>query len=1260
MGTYFQEKGSSDSELSNKLSFAYKGDMDEPGNDVGQLCRPAQEEYKGSDPLIGRIIDGKYVLESLISRGGMGSVYCARRQQIGDLVAVKVLKIDESLEPVSLKRFKLEAASAASIKHQNVVAIHDFGLLDDIAYLVMERLEGPSLGSELSSYGPCSLERAIRIFNQISAAISAAHKQGIIHRDLKPSNIIFQHPNCVDDLIKVVDFGLAKLIRGQSSAEKLTVADYAVGTPAYMSPEQCLGTRIAEYSDIYALGVVLYEILTGEVPFHDFAVSAVMIQHVTKAPRSMRSIDPDIPEQVDAVVLKALQKNPERRYRSAMEMATEFEVACRNAVLAKRLKEKAEVKGAQTDSLSLTLTEMAIMLRDRPEDLIGDDVAYITSEGMKVATRAAAPVRFSFERFIGRDEEIRQMQERLEQVRTGTGRALFLIGDPGVGKTELVNRFQQSLSPAATHFLTGKFYEYGSGGPYRPYLDSLHSFVRSNQKFSSEGWAQNDPNELTSQLDRGLDEIDKLININNPEAGPVEEQIKYRAFELITRQFVTISESTPVTLFLDDVQWADPLSLEFLAYLIRNTEKNRLFILCTARSQELLDDTRPVKTWMRRISSYSSYSQIRLSPLNDIEVRTLIDSIFGNIKISEKVVRRLHEVTQGNPFYLGEVVRQLVQEQKINWVAERWECADLDEIELPGSILELVELRLRRLTDETLEVFSRAAVLGEEFSFQLLHKITELPKNTLMEVIDIGLREFIIKESAASTAETAVSVPFTDQYFIFCHSTLRKVLYERLSGYRRCRLHAQIGDKLENLRVRKLDRASSELAYHFYYGANHRKALYYGVAAGELARNVFAIDEALKYYTWAQESLEQMIECGEEPEYGHEWMGAFRLAYGNVLVHMGRNDAAQAQLEMGLKLSQEADLPALRGKILQTMGELSWSRGDYKGAIEYSESALELLRQSGDIIRESRLFGVMGDTHFSQGLHDQAIEFYNKSLELARQAGDSQGEGEALRRIGSIMGFREQADGALDHLKQALAIARSTGNRQSEWLVMMLIGNIYLYMNELEQSASYYRHSLAIARAIGRRRGECRVSLNMGELCRRLESLHDAKTYFNEAQVIATEIQDRETEGHTLSNLGLVYQDLGEIEYAMDCFQRALGIFRETNYRSHAEAETLLGIACLLLKKGDAAEAKNYFEMALASGRELGLWQLVVKSLRHLADCEHALGQTTARKQCIREALNTIRPIIDKKLNDQEHRLCLEIESELIEYMASLEEEFAS
>src|SRR5262249_23750312 len=153
-------------------------------------------------------------------------------------------------------------------------------------------------------------------------------------------------------------------------------------------------------------------------------------------------------------------------------------------------------------------------------------------------------------------------------------------------------------------FLMGKFYEYGSDGPYRPYLDSLYNFIRSFQEYSPEGWSKSDSTGLTAQIKSGLDEIDGLINANRQKTATVQEKIKFHVFELLTKIYANISKSFPVILFLDDVHWADPLSLEFLAYFIRNTENDRIFLLGTARSSELLDEDQPIKAWLRRISRY--------------------------------------------------------------------------------------------------------------------------------------------------------------------------------------------------------------------------------------------------------------------------------------------------------------------------------------------------------------------------------------------------------------------------------------------------------------------------------------------------------------------------------------------------------------------------------------------------------------------------------------------------------------------------------
>jgi tetratricopeptide (TPR) repeat protein len=1160
-------------------------------HEIDQLCAPDGDASEGDDRLLGRIINKRYRLERLIDRGGTASVYSARRLQLDDLVAVKILKIGDKLSPVALKRFRLEAAAAASIKHQNVVSIYDFGILEDIAYLVMELLDGPALSKELSQCVNLPLERASCIFNQVCAAVDAAHRKGIIHRDIKPSNIIFQHADGEDDLIKVVDFGIAKLVRSPRGGEKLTVSNIGIGTPFYMSPEQCLGQKVDERSDIYSLGVLLYQMLSGKLPFYSPVVSATLIQHAVEAPQPLSDFNPAITEEISTVistvVMRALEKFPEKRFQSASKMAEEFEKARGSLV-------------EQVDE--------------------------------KFDTRMRS--RFFFNHFVGRKEELSRLRDRFNTICKGSAGSVFIIGDPGAGKTELVNQFRRRLNPNTAFFLNGSFYEYGNDNLYRFYLSSIYNLIRNISN-------QPENEDLLNRLNQIIKEINGCIDIEPSKTIQVEEQIKYRTFNLLTEIFLVLSAFRPVILFLDDVQWADSLSLEFLAYLLRNAEASPLLVLCTARSQDLLDERRPIKTWLRRINRYTRCEQLRLAPLSDNEVRALISSTFGNIIIPEGMFYRLYELSEGNPFYLGEILRQLAQEEKIIRVDERWQFADTGEVDLPCSILDLIELHLRRLDARAIDLFTCAAVAGERFSLESLHAITNLTRNELMGIIDIGLQEFIIKES--NTSESG-----GDDYFVFHHNTLRRVLYDRLSTDHRRDLHTQIGNRLERLYLYKHNPIVDELAYHFYNGANFRKALLYSVMAGDAAQNIFSIEEALKYYTWADESLNYLSESGTLTEYGAEWIGNFRLSFGCALMHFGKNESAYRQFESGLELSRQEGLARLQGRILRAMGELSWSCSNYRDAIDFCEAGQKLLNEAGDVAGECRLFGVIGDTHFSQGNFDEAIEYYNKSLDLARMIGDRVIEAEALRRIGSILGFRSQTRRALDHLEEALAISRSTGNRQSEWLIMMVIGNIYLEQGRLIDAVRNYQQARMITRSIGRRRGECRLAVNLGEACLRQGDLTGAKNYLNEARVIAAEIQDHEIEGHTLSNLGLVYQDLGELDNALESFQQALSIFRDTNYHSNVEVEALSGIAEILLRNKRSDEAKIYFELAVESGKKLGLWLLVIPNLRRLAEYERSRGELPAAWERLREALSIIESVMTPNLSELEYNRCAQIRSELL------------
>jgi serine/threonine protein kinase len=284
-------------------------------------------EANKPDSLVGHTIGGKYRIDTKLGAGGMGTVFRATRLLIGDSVAVKLLHPEQVADTQAVERFRREAQAAARLKHQNAVTIYDFGVSDDgLVYLVMELVEGRSLRDIIKQQGPLTPTAAAEIFNQACAALDEAHRHNIIHRDVKPDNImVTTTPNGLS--VKVLDFGIAKLRDLATTASSLTQTGSVVGTPHYMSPEQCLGEELDHRSDIYSLGVVLYEALTGILPFNSPTPAAIVVQQVTQTPPPLRSINMSISPSVEAVVLRALEKPRNARPQTAGGLAQELSAA---------------------------------------------------------------------------------------------------------------------------------------------------------------------------------------------------------------------------------------------------------------------------------------------------------------------------------------------------------------------------------------------------------------------------------------------------------------------------------------------------------------------------------------------------------------------------------------------------------------------------------------------------------------------------------------------------------------------------------------------------------------------------------------------------------------------------------------------------------------------------------------------------------------------------------------------------------------------
>jgi eukaryotic-like serine/threonine-protein kinase len=287
-------------------------------------ARPADAK----DPYIGTTFDHRYKIQQLLGEGGMGYVYLARHKVIDKKVAVKVLRSDLARDREILDRFLQEAKAASSIGNPHIVDVSDFGdLPDGSTYFVMEHLEGKSLSQVIDSGTRLTPEKICHIAIQLADGLAGAHALGIVHRDLKPDNIFLVPRGADPYFVKILDFGIAKVTSNADT--KLTKAGAVFGTPHYMSPEQAAGSTVDHRTDIYALGVMLYEMTSGQLPFTADNFMGILTQHMYKAPVPIRALipTPDCPPSLEAVILKCLSKRAELRYQSMDELAADLQIA---------------------------------------------------------------------------------------------------------------------------------------------------------------------------------------------------------------------------------------------------------------------------------------------------------------------------------------------------------------------------------------------------------------------------------------------------------------------------------------------------------------------------------------------------------------------------------------------------------------------------------------------------------------------------------------------------------------------------------------------------------------------------------------------------------------------------------------------------------------------------------------------------------------------------------------------------------------------
>ncbi|MGD8396538.1 MAG: protein kinase, partial [Candidatus Eiseniibacteriota bacterium] len=894
---------------------------DQPTGPVGarRSVDPARRGPDGAPDLAaGRILAGRYRIDGEIGRGGMATVYRARDQELERDVAIKVLH-RRDLTGEQGRRLLREARAVAALNHPHIVTIHDVGLEGEIPFIIMELVDG----NNLRQLARAPLGRVVEIACQLCRALEHVHARQMVHRDLKPENVLVTWDGDAPT-VKLADLGIA-LSRAHT---RQTEAGTLVGTALYLAPEQALGRPVDARADLYALGVVLYELIAGRPPFEGDDPLTIVSQHLHAPVVAPRAFRPDLPSALESIVVDLLSKDPARRPGSAREVLARFDGLASTSPASGPAAARAPID-RQVDAGDASDTDLPS----------GDYVALLDE-----LVRG---------RLVGRSTELAELRDLWRRAGQGHGHIALVSGEPGVGKTRLARELVAQAQFEGAEVLAGGCYEYDATTPYLPFVEALRAWVQRQD----DATLAEKVGPIACELVRLAPEIaDRLPGIEEPpRLEPHEERL--RLFDSVARFLRTLAAERGLLVWLEDLQWADQGTIALLHDILRHLRDARLLVLGTYREVEL-DRVHPLSRALIDWNRGRLATRVQLGRLTPDGTGAVLATLLGQDSVSGSFVTAIHAETDGNPFFLEETVKALIEQGQIHRHDGEWIACDVQQLTVPQSVRAAIGRRLDRLDASSLEVLHTAAVIGKVFTFDEMRAASPSGEDELLDALDV-----------ASAAQLIELLP--GESFAFTHDKIREVLYEELNPVRRRRLHRRFAEGLEHQLGQRADEHAQDLAHHYLQGGAIESGMRHAIAAARRAERVYAHDEAIECLARARECAEE-LEDTEVSRDIEERLAAVHAARGD-------SDATARHLEQALARCQA---PSERLALQARIGEAYASTGDPRGP-EYLEEAIAGLDPDRQPLELARATAMMGRFHHYAGDHRRSAELIGRAIELA-------------------------------------------------------------------------------------------------------------------------------------------------------------------------------------------------------------------------------------------------------------------------------------
>ncbi len=781
-----------------------------------------------------------------------------------------------------------------------------------------------------------------------------------------------------------------------------------------------------------------------------------------------------------------------------------------------------------------------------------------------------------FEVFVGRKNELNSLKDKLKSVKDRGCQTVLIEGKAGIGKTSLVTKLIPFSEELGFDFLTGTS-QSETSDPYLPFKEAFSGYIEDASTSQEE----------TGMAFMGAGQGQKA------EDKKMFDAKKKETFYETTKYIKEIADKKPLVVFLDDLQWVDKATLDILSYMNDKLEDTPILFIGTYRPEDISEDHH-LTEMMHRLGRRNKYEKIELEPLSYENTQEIVEGVLGKEDVPIDFIERLHEKTEGNPLFIKESIRQMLDEGIIDPENDKYPERG-DDISFSEMVQNVIERRVNRLDDQTIKIIEIGSVIGGEIRFELLSKTADMDEIDLLDHIDMLIGNQLWEEDP------------NQEVFYFSHEMIEETVYKRIKGLKKKLLHKRVANNIEDIYGDEIEKWYSDLARHYEGGEEYSEALDYYLEAGEKAEEVYANEDAIEMY----EKALDMTDHVKDPDLDRlNIIEKIAKAYSLL----GKYESARQTLVRGLDQTGDKEKEQ---RIYRKISDTFYKRSDYEKTLEHIEKGLEIGDEETKEV--CQMLSIKGWTYQQRGKYDKAREIFEKEKEIAEEIGDQREMAQVYHDIGTVLIYTGKYDQGIEKLEKAIEIRKEKDIKRQLVKSINNIAVAYSYRGDWDNAKKYYEKSNKNSKKIGDKSGVSTSLNNIAIVHSKKGEIEKSIRKHNKCLKINKKIGDKQGEAISYGNLSNMYLIKKELDKAQKYNEKAEEIQEEMDdkrgmeerYRNYGELNEL---------RGDLESAEENYEKAIDLAEEMGSGRNKAMSLNKLAGLQTLRGELEKAEDYYEEA----------------------------------------